>query len=163
MFSEDVLGLAETALQKARDHKAMITTAESCTGGLVSAALTAIAGSSDVFDCGFSTYSYKAKSSLLGVPQSILVEHGAVSEQVAFLMAEGALAHSVADVAVALTGIAGPGGGMPGKPIGTVCFACARIGAKTVSVTHQFGDPGRATVRMQSVSVALNLLIAAFD
>ncbi len=162
MFSEDVLKLAETALQRARENHAMITTAESCTGGLVSAALTAVSGSSDVFDCGFSTYSYKAKSSLLGVPQSILVEHGAVSEEVASLMAEGALAHSAANVSVALTGIAGPGGGMPGKPIGTVCFACARIGAKTRTLTQQFGDPGRAIVRMKSVSIALTMLAEAF-
>ncbi len=163
MFSDDVLKLAETALQHARDNHVMITTAESCTGGLVSAALTAVAGSSDVFDCGFSTYSYKAKSSLLGVPQSILVEHGAVSETVASLMAEGALAHSAADVSVALTGIAGPGGGLPGKPIGTVCFACARIGAKTRTQTHQFGDTGRAIVRMDSVRVALEMLNQAFN
>lgn len=162
MFSEAILNLAETALQSARDNHAMITTAESCTGGLVSAALTAVAGSSDVFDCGFSTYSYKAKSSLLGVPQSILVEHGAVSEQVAALMAEGALAHSTADVSVALTGIAGPSGGLPGKPIGTVCFACARIGAKTRTLTHKFGDPGRPVVRMKSVEVALAMLAEAF-
>jgi nicotinamide-nucleotide amidase len=162
MFSEAILNLAETALQSARDNHAMITTAESCTGGLVSAALTAVAGSSDVFDCGFSTYSYKAKSSLLGVPQSILVEHGAVSEQVAALMAEGALAHSTADVSVALTGIAGPSGGLPGKPIGTVCFACARIGAKTRTLTHQFGDLGRPVVRIKSVEVALGMLAEAF-
>ena len=163
MFSEDVLTLVETALQKARDNHAMITTAESCTGGLVSAALTAVSGSSDVFDCGFSTYSYKAKSSLLGVPQSILVEHGAVSETVAMLMADGALAHSVADVSVALTGIAGPGGGLTDKPIGTVCFACARIGYKTRSLTRKFGNPGRPIVRMESVKVALGMLIDAFD
>ncbi len=163
MFSNDVLKLAETALQKARDNQVMITTAESCTGGLVSAALTAVAGSSDVFDCGFSTYSYKAKSSLLGVPQSILVEHGAVSEEVASLMAEGALAHSAADVSVSLTGIAGPGGGTDDKPVGTVCFACARIGAKTRTVTHQFGDSGRPAVRMESVRVALKMLADAFE
>lgn len=163
MFSDDILKLAETALQKARDNHAMISTAESCTGGLVSAALTAIAGSSDVFDCGFSTYSYKAKSSLLGVPQSILVEHGAVSEQVAALMAEGALAHSSASVSVALTGIAGPTGGIPEKPVGTVCFACARIGAKTRTLTCQFGDLGRPGVRRESVVTALNMLIETLD
>jgi len=163
MFSDDVLKLAQTALQKARDNQAMITIAESCTGGLVSAALTAVPGSSDVFDRGFSTYSYKAKASMLGVPQSILVEHGAVSEEVALLMAEGALAHSAADVSVSLTGIAGPGGGTAEKPVGTVCFACARIGAKTKTLTHQFGDPGRPIVRMESVRVALKMLAEAFD
>ena len=163
MFSEDVLELAKMALQKARENQAMITTAESCTGGLVSAALTAVSGSSKVFDRGFSTYSYKAKSSMLGVPQSILVEHGAVSEEVALLMAEGALAHSAADVSVSLTGIAGPGGGTAEKPVGTVCFACARIGAKTRTITHQFGDPGRPIVRMESVRVALKMLAEAFD
>ncbi len=163
MFAEDVLALAAKALQAARSNQAMITTAESCTGGLVSAALTAIPGSSDVFDCGFSTYSYKAKTALLGVPQSILVEHGAVSEKVASLMAEGALAHSTAEVSVALTGIAGPTGGLPGKPVGTVCFACARIGAKTRSQTCHFGDLGRPQVRMMSVRQALEMLCTAFD
>ena len=163
MFADDVLELAAKALQTARDHQVMIATAESCTGGLVSAALTAVPGSSDVFDCGFSTYSYKAKSSLLGVPQSILVERGAVSEDVAKLMAEGALAHSAADVAVALTGIAGPTGGLKDKPVGTVCFACARIGAKTRGQTRHFGDLGRPEVRMMSVRTALHMLAAAFD
>ncbi len=163
MFADDILDLAAKALQSARSNQAMIATAESCTGGLVSAALTAIPGSSDVFDCGFSTYSYKAKTALLGVPQSILVEHGAVSEEVASLMAEGALAHSAAEVSVALTGIAGPTGGLPGKPVGTVCFASARIGAKTRSQTCHFGDLGRAKVRMMSVRQALQMLATAFD
>lgn len=163
MFADDILDLAARALQSARENHAMITTAESCTGGLVSAALTAVPGSSDVFDCGFSTYSYKAKTALLGVPQGILVEHGAVSEEVAALMAEGALAHSAAAVSVALTGIAGPTGGLPGKPVGTVCFACARIGAKTQTQTFHFGDQGRAAVRMMSVRKALVMLAGAFE
>ena len=158
MFPSDVLTQAKYVLQKAVAGKNMISVAESCTGGLVSAALTAVDGSSRVFDCGFTTYSYKAKSSLLGVPQGMLVEHGAVSEKVAELMAEGALAASSADVAVAVTGIAGPGGGTDEKPVGLVCFAVARIGFKTVTKECRFDNDGRANVRMNSVRQALAML-----
>lgn len=159
MFSDDVLRLAKTVLQSARTGNNMIAVAESCTGGLVSGALTAVDGSSEVFDCGFTTYSYKAKSSLLGVPQGMLVEHGAVSEQVAELMAEGALAASNADIAVALTGIAGPGGGTQEKPVGLVCFAVAKIGYKTITKECYFDNDGRAQIRMNSVREALSLLL----
>ncbi len=158
MYPDNIVALATSVLQKARDGKHLIAVAESCTGGLVSGALTAIDGSSAVFDCGFTTYSYKAKSSLLGVPQGMLVEHGAVSEEVALLMAEGALSASNADIAVAITGIAGPGGGTTEKPVGLVCFAVARIGFKTKTQECLFENNGRDAIRMESVHQALSML-----
>jgi nicotinamide-nucleotide amidase len=136
-----------------------MATAESCTGGLVAGAITAIAGSSDWFDRGFITYSDLAKRELLGVPESVLQRHGAVSEPCAIAMAEGALAQSDAMLAVAVTGIAGPGGGSAAKPVGTVCFAWAQRGASTTSTTyHLAGD--RAAVRRESVAIALRGLAA---
>jgi nicotinamide-nucleotide amidase len=138
----------------------MIVTAESCTGGLVAALLTEIAGSSTVFERGFVTYSNAAKAQALGVPQNLLEIYGAVSSQVALAMAEGALAHSSADIALAITGIAGPGGGSPQKPVGLVYFGC---GGKGKVITHErrFGDIGRGKVRQAAVEVALDLLFAA--
>jgi nicotinamide-nucleotide amidase len=133
-------------------------TAESCTGGLVAAAITAIAGSSDWFERGFVTYSNDAKRELLDVPPASIAEHGAVSEAVAQAMAEGALAHSPADCAVSVTGVAGPGGGTPAKPVGLVCFAWARRGASTVARTHRL-DGDRADVRRASVAIALEGLL----
>lgn len=161
MYSDEILQLAQDVVNGSRDANLMVAVAESCTGGLVSGALTAVSGSSDVFDRGYVTYSYKAKSSQLGVPQGILVEHGAVSEEVALLMAEGALANSIADLAVAITGIAGPGGGTPDKPVGRVCFAVARIGQRTRTKEYTFDNTGRHGVRMQSVKAALDLLKSA--
>lgn len=132
----------------------MLATAESCTGGMVAAALTAIAGSSAVVERGFVTYSNRAKTEMLGVPAPVIDAHGAVSEAVARAMAEGALAHSAADVTIAVTGIAGPGGGSPDKPVGLVHFAAAR---RDGLVTHRrdvfAGD--RAAVRRQAALVAL--------
>jgi nicotinamide-nucleotide amidase len=137
-----------------------LATAESCTGGMIAARLTDIAGSSDVVERGFVTYSNEAKSELLGVPMDLIARVGAVSEEVARAMAEGALAHSRADVAVAATGIAGPGGATPTKPVGLVHLACARRGAATVHERHVFaGD--RAAVRAASVEAAFVLLRAA--
>jgi nicotinamide-nucleotide amidase len=136
-----------------------VATAESCTGGLVAGAITSVAGSSEWFERGFVTYSNDAKVELLGVTSATLVLHGAVSEETAREMAEGALAHSHADLAVAVTGIAGPGGAVPGKPVGTVCFAWAQRAAPTAAATHVFpGD--RAAVRRASVEAALEGLIA---
>jgi nicotinamide-nucleotide amidase len=133
----------------------LCVTAESCTGGLVAAALTAVAGSSDVFDRGFVTYSNAAKRELLGVDDALLVAHGAVSEPVAKAMAEGALAHSAAQVAVAVTGVAGPGGGTAAKPVGTVCFGFAMLGIPATARTHHFpGD--RAAVRASAATLALD-------
>lgn len=135
----------------------MLATAESCTGGLVAAALTAIPGSSAVVERGFVTYSNHAKAEMLGVPMALIDAHGAVSEPVARAMAEGALAHSHAQVAVAITGIAGPDGGSADKPVGLVHFAAARHGAATIARAHVFtGD--REAVRAQATRTALAML-----
>ena len=139
-----------------------VATAESCTGGLVAAALTEIAGSSDVVEAGFVTYSNEAKIELLGVSEEVLETFGAVSIAVAWGMAQGALARSNADVAVAITGIAGPGGGSERKPVGTVVFARARRGAdpkEMMADTKVFADLGRGGVRLQAALCALELLM----
>jgi nicotinamide-nucleotide amidase len=139
-----------------------IAVAESCTGGLVSAALTAISGSSEILEVGFVTYSNEAKISALGVANEIIETFGAVSSATAWAMAQGALDRSTADVSVAITGIAGPGGGSVEKPVGTVVFARARRGAATddvVADTKQFGDLGRDAIRLQAALVALELLM----
>jgi len=136
----------------------VVAAAESCTGGLVSGALTAIAGSSAVVERGFVTYSNAAKVDLLDVPMALIERHGAVSEPVARAMAEGSRAHSAAQVSVAVTGIAGPGGGSPDKPVGLVHFAAAGP-AGLIHVEHRFGDIGREGVRLDSVRVALTLLL----
>lgn len=144
------------SLLRARGWK--VTTAESCTGGLVAGAITSVAGSSDWFEYGFVAYANSAKTSLLGVSQTLLREHGAVSEAAARKMAEGALARSGADVAVAITGIAGPGGGSPEKPVGTVCFAWVLKGAGVVAASRHFpGD--RGAVRHASAAAALEGLV----
>jgi nicotinamide-nucleotide amidase len=139
-----------------------LATAESCTGGLIAATCTAVAGSSHWFDRGFVTYSNEAKSELLGVPAALIVAHGAVSEPVAQAMAEGALARSAADLTVAVTGIAGPGGAVPGKPVGTVWMALARRGAPAQARLLQL--PGnRGEVRAATVRAALAALGSACD
>ena len=136
-----------------------VTTAESCTGGLVAGAITSVAGSSAWFDVGYVSYADAAKRALLGVPASLLAAHGAVAEPTAAAMAEGALAASGADLAVAVTGIAGPGGGSVTKPVGTVCFGWARSGRATRTLTRRFaGD--RSAVRRASVIEALEGLMA---
>jgi nicotinamide-nucleotide amidase len=155
----DILTLATEVLAAARAKNINIATAESCTGGLVSAALTEIAGSSDVFDRGFVTYSNAAKCAMLGVKPESLTNHGAVSEQTASEMATGALANSEADIAVSITGIAGPGGS-DHKPEGRVCFALA-TGGGVQTETIEFGAVGRANVRQASVAHALNMLKTA--
>lgn len=136
----------------------MIATAESCTGGLVAGLLTEIAGSSKVVERGFVTYSNEAKTELLGIPADLIVKHGAVSEPVARAMAEGALKHSRAHVAVAVTGIAGPTGGTATKPVGLVHFALAKKGYETQVLMRLYGDVGRENVRRSAVSDALMLL-----
>jgi len=135
-----------------------VTAAESCTGGLVAGAITAIAGSSDWFDRGFVTYSNESKRELLGVDEAVLREHGAVSEPTAIAMADGALTRSDAAFSVAITGIAGPGGGTPSKPVGMVCFAWAERDGSTVSATHHLAG-NRAEVRHRSVAIALRGLV----
>lgn len=136
----------------------MLATAESCTGGWISSAVTSVAGSSEWFDRGFVTYSYAAKEDMLGVAHDSIVQHGAVSEQVVREMAAGALEGSVAQVALAVSGIAGPGGATAGKPVGTVCFAWAVRGGGLASETRHFrGD--RHAVRRQTVEHALRELM----
>jgi nicotinamide-nucleotide amidase len=159
MITNDVK--AVTFIVNAKNKGLKAATAESCTGGLVAAALTDVPGSSDVFDRGFVTYSNAAKIDLLGVPGAVIDAQGAVSSQTAVAMAEGALAHSLADVAVAVTGVAGPGGGSAEKPVGLVHFACARRGAATVHVERRFGPLTRAEIREAAVGQALDLLIEA--
>lgn len=147
----------EELLQRARFWGLRIATAESCTGGLVAAALTEVAGSSDVFERGFVTYSSAAKVEMLGVRPETLAAHGAVSEAVAREMAEGALARSPAELAVSVTGIAGPGGSEV-KPEGRVCFGLAKHGMPTWTETVEFGAPGRTKVRKAATAHALKLL-----
>ena len=149
-------------LQAARDAGVMIATAESCTGGMVAVALTDIPGSSDVVERGFVTYTNRAKTEMLGVRQDTLADYGAVSEEVAREMADGALAASGAQLTVSITGIAGPGGS-EFKPEGRVCFGLARSGADTQTETVEFGAPGRAQVRAAACDHALALLIQALS
>lgn len=150
--------LARRVLERARASGVMIATAESCTGGLVAAALTEIAGSSDVFDRGFVTYSNASKIRQLGVEADLISQHRAVSEPVAAAMAEGALANSDAALAVSITGIAGPGGGTAEKPVGLVCFGLARRGTPTFTLTERFGQRSRRHIRAKATMAALNLL-----
>ena len=151
---------ATTLLSRYRDQGLRITTAESCTGGLVAACLTEIAGSSDVVERGFVTYSNEAKIEMLGVPGDLIASHGAVSGPVAEAMARGAIAHSQADVAVSITGIAGPGGATADKPVGLVHLGLCRRSREPVSQRHVFpGD--RTAVRLASLETALDLLGAA--
>jgi nicotinamide-nucleotide amidase len=149
---------AATLLDAYREKGLKIATAESCTGGLVAALLTEISGSSSVVERGFVTYSNEAKIELIGVPAELIAAHGAVSEPVARAMAEGALAHSRADVAVGITGVAGPTGGTATKPVGLVHFGLARKGAATIHLERRYGDLGRETVRHRAVEDALALL-----
>lgn len=149
-------------LAQARYWGLKIATAESCTGGMVAAALTDVAGSSDVFERGFVTYSNAAKVEMLGVSPGTLQAHGAVSEAVAREMAEGALAQSAAEIAVSITGIAGPGGS-EFKPEGRVCFGMARKGRETRVETVEFGALGRAKVRKAATEHALRLLLQSLD
>jgi nicotinamide-nucleotide amidase len=159
---DSLIADAETLLAAYRAAGLKIATAESCTGGLVAGCLTAIAGSSDVVERGFVTYSNEAKTELVGVPADLIARHGAVSAQVVVAMAEGTLKHSRADVSVAVTGIAGPGGATPGKPVGLVYICSARQGREPVVERHQFhGD--RHAVRAASVEVALTLLRRQLD
>jgi nicotinamide-nucleotide amidase len=153
-----LMARAAELLDAARARSEMLVTAESCTGGLLAATLTAIPGSSDVFERGFVTYANAAKSEMLGVPFWLIERHGAVSEDVARAMAGGALIHSHASLAVSVTGIAGPDGGTPEKPVGLVHFAALR---RDEEVRHErvlFGDLGRAEIRRKSVEHALGLL-----
>ena len=158
MNEHEIESLAADLGQRLLARRLLVATAESCTGGLVAGAITSIAGSSEWFDRGFVTYSNDAKRELLDVDESVLRAQGAVSEATAVAMARGALKRSDAMLAVAITGIAGPGGGAPEKPVGMVCFAWVRKGGATISRTHQLGG-NRAEVRQASVAIALRGLI----
>jgi nicotinamide-nucleotide amidase len=153
-----LIAQAAELLEAARARGETIATAESCTGGLLAATLTAIPGSSDVFERGFVTYSNAAKSEMLGVPFWLIERHGAVSEDVARAMAGGALTHSHASLAVSVTGIAGPDGGTQEKPVGLVHFAALRRDEAVLHERILFGDLGRAEIRRKSVKRALALL-----
>lgn len=162
ILPDELVALARNVVDANRAAGRTIAVAESCTGGLVSAALTEIPGSSDVFCAGFVTYSNDMKRDLLKVSQDVLDTFGAVSIAVAWSMAKGALTRTDADVAVAITGVAGPGGGSEQKPVGTVVFACARKGEaedEAIADTRYFADNGRGGVRLQAALCALELLL----
>ncbi len=154
----DLPAEAANLLESLKEAGLIVATAESCTGGMIAAALTDVAGSSAVVDRGFITYSNAAKHQMLGVSEALIAEHGAVSEPVARAMAEGALARSNTTIAVSVTGVAGPGGGSPDKPVGTVHFACARQGAATRHSHQLFAGLDRAGVRKASVLHAFKLM-----
>ena len=158
---EDLLPLAEKVLSVCQAKGLMVATAESCTGGLIAGVLTEIAGSSAVFDRGFVTYSNEAKMELLSVEEADLRAYGAVSEQVAREMASGALANSRAQIAVSVTGVAGPGGGSKEKPVGTVFFGLAVAGEQPVHKHCLFPNEGRDRIRALSIKTALDLLLIA--
>ena len=159
MFPIETLELAEKALARSRRAGLRLATAESCTGGLIAAALTAIPGSSDVVERGFVTYANAAKVEMLGVPEAMIERFGAVSEPVALAMAEGALAAAGVELSVSATGVAGPGGGTPDKPVGLVWLAVARQGRPPRTLLLKLGDLGRDEIRLTAVEQALGLLL----
>jgi nicotinamide-nucleotide amidase len=158
MFSSPLLRLAEVVVADARAAKLRIATAESCTGGMIGTLLTEIPGSSAVFDRGFIVYTNRSKQDLLNVPGDLIADMGEVSEAVARMMAEGAVENSNAQLAIAVTGIAGPGGGTTMKPIGLVHIAACREGRSILHEEHRFGDIGRTEVRLKTCEAALSLL-----
>ena len=158
MADRETEAAATALLDLCKSKKLMVATAESCTGGLVAGALTDIAGSSAVVDRGFVTYTNAAKHQMLGVPNATIERHGAVSRETAEAMVRGALGHAHADLAVSITGIAGPGGGTADKPVGLVHFAAASRGGSFVHRERRFGDIGRGAVRRLSVLEALAML-----
>jgi nicotinamide-nucleotide amidase len=170
-MTPELISLADEVLKKARGRGLLIVTAESCTGGLVAATLTAIAGSSEVFERGFVTYSNEAKAEMLGVDPGLIAAHGAVSREVAIAMAACALRQSRSRLSVAVTGVAGPGGGSAEKPVGLVHFAAAKalcregetVDFAAIHREERFGEIGRAGVREKSVETALSLLLRATD
>jgi len=157
-MTEELHAAARRVLEACRANHLKLALAESCTGGLVAAAVTEIAGSSDVFDRAFVTYSNAAKQAMLGVPASVLETRGAVSKETVEAMAAGALERSGADLSAAVTGVAGPGGGTAEKPVGLVHFAAARRGGRPVHRERRYGDLGRAEIRRRSVLEALTML-----
>lgn len=158
MFSIEIETLARLLIDEARSRSLRLVTAESCTGGLVAGAICAIPGASDVFERGFVTYTNRAKQEMLGVPGDMIADHGAVSEPVARAMAEGALANSNSHIAVAITGIAGPGGGTPMKPVGTVHLAVARANRSVMHRHEVFDGETRPEVQAAAIAVALTMM-----
>ena len=158
MFNLEIVTLARLLIDEARERSLRIVTAESCTGGLVAGAICSIAGSSDVFERGFVTYSNRAKQEILGVPGDLIADLGAVSEPVARMMAEGALEASNAHLAVAITGVAGPGGGTPLKPVGTVHIATARTNQRLMHEEYFFEEDTREGVQLAAVQAALQMM-----
>ena len=158
MFSSDLLARAESLLADFRARRLTLATAESCTGGLIAALLSEIPGASEVLERGFVTYSNAAKVELLGVPADLIQSAGAVSPEVALAMAHGALKHAPADIAIAVTGIAGPGGGTADKPVGLVYLAALRRGSVARVTACRFGDIGRHGIRMAAVAEAVSLV-----
>lgn len=158
LFPAELTNRAARLLERLRERGLMLATAESCTGGLISGLFTEIPGSSDVVERGFVTYSNAAKTAMLGVPAELITRRGAVSEEVARAMAEGALAHSRAQISVAVTGVAGPGGGSAQKPVGLVHLAASQTGGPTLHREIRLGDIGRTAIRIETVGAALNLI-----
>jgi nicotinamide-nucleotide amidase len=158
MFPLEIDTLARLLVDECRERRLRLVTAESCTGGLVSAAITSVPGASEVFERGLIVYSNRAKQELLGVPGDLIADYGAVSEPVARMMAEGALEQSNAHVSVAITGVAGPGGGTELKPVGLVHFATARTNQSVMHRVERFGDLGRTEIQMSAAQLALELL-----
>jgi nicotinamide-nucleotide amidase len=158
MFSLEIETLARLLIDEARERSLRIVTAESCTGGLVAGAICSIAGASDVFERGFVTYTNRAKQELLGVPGDLIADLGAVSEPVCRMMAEGALENSNAHVSVAITGVAGPGGGTPMKPVGTVHIATARANQALMHRAELFEGETRSEIQLMAVQAALQAL-----
>ncbi len=158
MADRETEAAATALLELCKSKRLMVATAESCTGGLVAGALTDIAGSSAVVDRGFVTYTNAAKHQMLGVPTATIERHGAVSRETAEAMVRGALGHANADIAVSITGIAGPGGGSADKPVGLVHFAAASRNGDLIHRERRFGDIGRGEVRRRSVLQALSML-----
>ena len=161
MFSEPFKSRAADLIDSCRAAGLTLATAESCTGGLLAALITAIPGSSDVFERGFVTYSNAAKIESLSVAPPILEQFGAVSAEAARAMAAGTLTHSLASMALSITGIAGPGGGSPEKPVGLVHFGLARRGGDIIAVEKRFGELGRDEVRSAAIATAIDLLLEA--
>ncbi len=160
MFPDRIRNLALLVSEEAAERRVKIATAESCTGGLIAGLFTEFAGSSKVLERGFVTYSNQAKVDMLGIAGDVIADYGAVSEPVARMMAEGALDNSRANLSIAVTGIAGPGGGSPMKPVGTVHLACARENRAMLHEMLSLGDIGRHEVRMATIEKALEMIRA---
>lgn len=159
IWPKDIEDAAQTIVTDFAERGLLISTAESCTAGLIAGAITEIPGSSNVLDRGFVTYSNEAKREMIGVANATLKAHGAVSRTTALEMAQGAIGNSGANISIAVTGIAGPGGGTDEKPVGLVHLAAARTGHETLHREMRYGDIGRSAVRLATVRTALEMLI----